>query len=126
MKTIPQISEAELEVLKILWELGEATSAQIVDKLTPATDWKPKTIQTLITRLAAKKALGTEKINGKAFLYFPLVSEEEYKAYANTTFLQKLYNGSVNLMLASFIKEQKLTRAELDSLRKLLDEEVRP
>lgn len=123
MKTMPQISEAELEVMKILWELGEATSAQIIDRLTQTTDWKPKTIQTLITRLAAKEAIKAEKINSKAFRYVPQVREEEYKSYANQSFLQKLYNGSVNLMLASFIKERKLSKEEMEELRKLLDRE---
>jgi BlaI family transcriptional regulator, penicillinase repressor len=122
MKEMPQISESELEVMKILWELGQATSSQITDLLTQMTEWKPKTVQTLITRLAAKGAIKAEKTGSKAFLYLPLVSEGEYKAYANDSFLHKIYNGSVNLMLASLIKEQKLSKAEIDSLKKLLDE----
>ena len=124
MSSLPQISESELEVMKILWELGEATSSQIVDRLTQSTDWKSKTIQTLITRLVLKKAIKSEKINAKAFNYYPLVSELDYKSYANKSFLQKLYNGSINLMFASFIKEQKLSKEEIDQLKKLLDEEV--
>lgn len=121
MQLTSQISEAELEVIKILWELGEATSSQIVDRLTQTTDWKPKTIQTLITRLAAKKAIKAEKINNKAFIYSPNVTEEEYKSYANKSFLQKVYNGSLNLMLTSFIKQQKLSKNEIKELKKLLD-----
>jgi BlaI family penicillinase repressor len=109
--------------MKILWELGQATSSQIVDRLTQTTDWKPKTIQTLITRLAAKEAVKAEKINPKAFIYFPKVNEEEYKSYANKSFLQKIYNGSLKLMLTSFIKEQKLTKKEIEELKKFLDRE---
>lgn len=124
MKSIPQISEAELEVMKILWACGSATSAQIIEQLLDKTDWKPKTIQTLITRLTAKEAIRAEKTGSKAFVYAPLVGEEEYKAYANQSFLQKLYNGSVNLMLTSFIKEKKLSREELEELKKMLEEEL--
>ena len=124
MKFIPQISEAELEVMKVIWELSETTSAQIVERLTRTTEWKPKTIQTLIKRLVNKKALKAEKTDSKAFLYSPLVSESDYKAYANQSFLQKFYNGSLNLMLTSFIKERKLSKSEIDRLKKLLDEEV--
>ncbi|MDS1030038.1 BlaI/MecI/CopY family transcriptional regulator [Bacillota bacterium LX-D] len=124
MKTIPQISEAELEVMKILWEIGHATSSQIIDRLTKMTEWKPKTIQTLITRLVVKGAVKAEKTGSKAFMYFPLISEDEFKAYASKSFLQKLFNGSLNLMIASFIKEQKMSREEIESLKKLLDEEV--
>ncbi len=124
MKVLPQISESELEVMKILWELGHATSSQIVDRLIKTTAWKPKTIQTLITRLVSKGAIKAEKTETKAFLYAPLVGQDEYRAYASKSFLQKVYNGSLNLMVASFIKDQKITPAEIDSLKKLLDEEV--
>jgi len=61
MKAESQITEAELEVMKILWEYGKATSSQIVERLTETTEWKPKTIQTLITRLVNKGAVGAEK-----------------------------------------------------------------
>lgn len=124
MKALPQISESELEVMKILWELGHATSSQIVDRLTKTTEWKPKTVQTLITRLAAKGAIKAKKTGTKAFLYSPLVSQSEYRAHASKSFLQKVYNGSLNLMVASFIKDRKISPAEIDSLKKLLDEEV--
>lgn len=123
MKAIPQISDAELEVIKILWELGGATSTQIVEKLAETSDWKPKTIHTLIARLVAKKAVIAKKIDGKSYLYSPNVNEEEYKSYASKSFLQRLYNGSINLMLTSYVKEQKLSRDEIDELKKLLDEE---
>jgi len=123
MKAESQITEAELEVMKILWEYGKATSSQIVERLTETTEWKPKTIQTLITRLVNKGAVGAEKINNKSFVYYPIVSEEQYKSYVNKSFLQKLYNGSVSLMLASFVKEQKLSRKDLEFLKQLLDEE---
>jgi len=124
LKTIPKISDAELEVMKILWELGSATSTQIVDRLIETTDWKPKTIHTLIARLVSKKAINAEKIDGKSYMYLPNISEDEYKSYANKSFLQKLYKGSFNLMVSTFIKEQKLSKEEIDELRKLLDKEV--
>jgi BlaI family penicillinase repressor len=121
--SIPQISEAEIEVMKVLWELNEATSAQIVEKLEGMSNWKPKTIHTLINRLVAKGAINATKIDGKSYLYSPNVSEQEYKSHANKSFLQKLYNGSISLMMASFIKEQKLSKKDIDELKRLLDEE---
>ncbi|MCW3490471.1 BlaI/MecI/CopY family transcriptional regulator [Dethiobacter alkaliphilus] len=123
MKIAQQISDAELEVMKVLWELEQATSSQIVERLSEDTDWKPKTIQTLITRLAAKGAVAAEKTESKAYLYTPLISEDEYKSYANHSFLQKMYDGSVKMMLTTFVKEQKISKAEIESLKKLLDEE---
>jgi BlaI family penicillinase repressor len=125
MKEIPQISEAELEVMKILWKCGEATSSQIIEELIKGTEWKPKTIQTLITRLVAKEAVKSEKINGKTFMYYPKVSEDAYKKHVNESFLKKIYNGSINLMLSSFIKDNKLSKKDIEDLKKLLDDEVK-
>lgn len=124
MSKIPQISEAELEVMKLVWELGEATSSQIVDRLTAVNPWKPKTVHTLITRLVGKGALQARQTGGKAFLYTPAIGEQEYRAYANSSFLEKLYNGSVQLMLTSFVKEHKISKAELASLTKMLEEDI--
>lgn len=123
MKEVPQISDAELEVLKILWEAEPATSTQIVDRLSGVSDWKPKTIHTLIARLVSKGAVQAQKIDGKSYLYSTCIKEEEYKTSASKSFLQRLYNGSINLMLASYVKEQKLTSNEIKELKKLLDEE---
>lgn len=118
-----QISEAELEVMKIVWELRSATSAQIIEALEESSQWKPKTIQTLITRLVGKEALNVDKTNKKMYIYTANIKENEYKKHANESFLQKLYNGSVNLMLSSFIKDKKLSKEEINELKKILDEE---
>lgn len=122
MKTIPQISDAELEVMKVLWQSSPKTSAQIVQDVAARQDWKPKTVQTLITRLVTKEALRVENPGEKPFFYSPLVSEEQYQDYANQSFLKRLYNGSLNLMLSSFVKQQSLTQEEIDQLKQILEE----
>lgn len=123
MKSKFQVSEAELEVLKVIWSMKEATSSQIVEKLVDTTEWKPKTIQTLITRLVGKEAINVDKTNKKSYIYTPNIDEEEYKKYANDSFLKKLYNGSVNLMISTFIKDKKLSKEDLEDLKKILEEE---
>lgn len=121
MKNMPQISEAELEVMKVLWADSPKTSAQIVQALEGKNDWKPKTIQTMITRLVNKGAITVEKPTAKVYLYAPLVTQEQYQSYANQSFLKRLYNGSLNLMLTSFVKEQSLTQEEIDELKQILE-----
>ena len=124
MKAMPQISDAELEVMKILWETGDTTSTQIIEHLSETSDWKPKTIHTLIARLVEKKVIDAKKTDGRSYLYSANVAEEDYKSYASKSFLKQLFNGSINLMVANYVKEQKLTKTEIDELKKLLDEEV--
>lgn len=123
MKPVPQISEAELEVMKVLWKLDEATSTQIIENLEGISAWKPKTIHTLINRLVSKKAVGASKIDGKSYLYRPLVSMEDYRRQANRSFINKLYNGSMRMMLTSFVKDHPLSPEEIEELKRILDEE---
>lgn len=123
MKNKFQVSEAELEVLKVIWSLKEATSSQIVEKLVETTDWKPKTIQTLITRLVGKEAINVDKTNKKSYIYTPNIEEADYKKYANDSFLKKLYNGSVNMMISTFIKDKKLSKEDIEDLKRILEEE---
>lgn len=61
MKHIPQISEAEYEVMKVIWNYAPISTNDITDKLLQTTSWNPRTIQTLIKRLSDKSAISYEK-----------------------------------------------------------------
>ena len=121
MGEIPKISEAEWEVMKIVWADSPRTSNQIIEALESTKDWKPKTIKTLISRLVSKNALGfTEE--GRKYLYYPLVNENEGVCAENQTFLSKVYNGAIKNMLVSFIKESDLSKDDIEDLKRILDE----
>lgn len=77
MKNLPQISEAEFEVMKIVWKYAPINTNEITEKLLQTTNWSPKTIQTLIKRLVTKGVLTYEK-QSRVFVYTPLVKECEY------------------------------------------------
>lgn len=117
------ISESELEVMKILWQKQEATSAEIIEELRDKSDWKPKTIQTLITRLVSKEIVQVDKSNKKSYIYSTTVSEDEYKDDASKSFLEKLYSGSINKMVLSFVKSNKLSKSEIEELKDMLKDE---
>ena len=73
----PQISESELEVMKVLWQFQRPlSSGEIIEALTAKTLWKPKTIQTMLNRLVAKGAVAADKNSGKAYAYQALVAED--------------------------------------------------
>ena len=69
MSNLPQISEAEFEVMKIVWKYAPISTNEITEKLTQISRWSPKTIQTLIKRLVSKKALTYEKTKPGFCLY---------------------------------------------------------
>lgn len=119
---IPKISDGEYEIMKIIWKNNPIKSQKIVSEVAMYNDWSDKTIKTMINRLLKKEALGYKK-DGKAYLYYPLIKEIDYKKMENQSFLKRVYNGSINAMFVHFIKDMKLSPQEIDELKNLLDEE---
>ena len=122
MKKLPQISEAEFEVMKIVWKYAPINTNEITEKLTQTTSWGPKTIQTLIKRLVTKGALTYEK-QSRVFVYTPLVEEKEYIGQESHSFLKRFYNGNLTAMVSAFIEEDCLSNEEIETLKALLDNE---
>ncbi|MDE5823330.1 MAG: BlaI/MecI/CopY family transcriptional regulator [Lachnospiraceae bacterium] len=120
MKPLPQISEAEYEVMRIIWKYAPISTNEIVEKLAAVTSWNPKTIQTLIKRLVIKHAITYEK-ESRMFVYSPLVEEREYISQESNTFLKKYYDGNIATMLSAYLDNDKLSESEIDDLRKLLE-----
>ena len=119
MKTLPQISEAEFEVMKVIWKHAPISTNEITDKLTQTTKWNPKTIQTLIKRLVTKGALSYEK-QSRVFVYTPLIEEKEYIGQRRHSFLKRYYDGDFMAMLSAYIKDDTRTESEIDTLRSIL------
>ena len=81
------ISEAELEVMQVLWKNGECTSIEIINEVTKKKDWKNNTIMTLVTRLANKEFIEVIRDKGSLLLYKSKISEYDY----NFTNPQEIY-----------------------------------
>lgn len=119
MNELPQISEAEYEVMKVVWAHAPISTNEITERLTKTTSWSPKTIQTLVKRLVTKGALCYEK-QSRVFVYTPLVKEQEYLGQESNSFLNRYFNGNITNMLSSYIENEKLSETEINSLRSLL------
>lgn len=121
MDPTPKISDAEWLVMRQLWERAPQTTNEVVDTLASQTPWKPKTIMTLLNRLVKKGALGFEK-KGRIYEYAPLVREEDCVRAESRSFLERVYGGSLQPMLAHFLEETPLSKEEIEALRRILDE----
>ena len=121
MQNIPQISDAEWLVMKVLWNESPLGSSDVVNELKGTTDWKPKTIKTLLSRLVIKNALAYE-VGSRGYLYYPLVSENECAKEEARSFLGRVYNGSLNLLVKNFIENKELSAKEIEELKKLLED----
>ena len=122
MSKTPKISDAEWEVMKIFWMRSvPCTANDIVEALAYNTEWKPNTIKTLIARLVKKNALGYKE-EGRNYLYYPLVPEEECIKAENRSFLLKVYDGALKPMLVNFLQEEQLSPEEIEELKCILEE----
>lgn len=117
---VESISDSEWLVAKILWERSPQTSAEIIDELKQSTVWSPKTIHTLIRRLAQKKIIAA--VEGVTpYRYYPLLSEAECEREKTRSFVERIYNGSFNSMVSRFVKEKMLSKAEIEELKDILN-----
>lgn len=116
---LPQISEAEFEVMKIVWKHAPISTNEITERLVKTTTWSPKTIQTLIKRLVTKGVLSYEK-QSRVFVYTPLVKESDYIGQESASFLNRFYDGNIASMLSAYIDNDRLSESEINTLRSLL------
>ncbi|WP_084224727.1 penicillinase repressor BlaI [Paenibacillus pectinilyticus] len=120
MKTVPHITDAEWEVMKVLWNESPRTANEVIEAMQERTEWKPKTIRTLLNRLAQKQAISFTQEN-RVYAYFPLVSEGECVKSETQSFLKRIYGGAFKPMLVNFLKEEQLSEEDIQELRAMLD-----
>lgn len=118
-----EITDAELEIMNILWEESPLTLNEIVNKLSQKEERNKSTIKTLLYRLIEKESVQskTEK-NQKEKIFEPVISQKQYRKKASENFLQKLYYGSTNKLLLNFVEEKKITKKDLQDLLDLIED----
>lgn len=121
MKEKMNISDAELELLKELWQVPALTARQLTDRLIDRTDWSEPTIKTLLLRLLQKNAVSRTR-EEKVFVYRALLGQEEYRYLAGRSLLDRLFNGIAGDFLTCLVKNEKMSAEEIESLKKLLDQ----
>ena len=119
MKELPQISEAEFEVIKIVWKYAPINTNEVTEKQLEITNWSPQTIHTMLKRLVTKKVLTYEK-QSRVFVYSPLINESEYIQQKSHSFLNRYYNGKITAMISSYLEDDTLPTTEIEELRSIL------
>ncbi|NNJ30642.1 BlaI/MecI/CopY family transcriptional regulator [Lacrimispora defluvii] len=118
MSTLPKISDAEWEIMKLIWKSNPITSEEIINLLSGRMMWSAQTIKTFITRLIKKEVIGFEK-KGRVYYYYPLLSEEECIRSENESFLKKVYDGALNMLFTKFLEEE-LSMEQIEELERIL------
>jgi BlaI family penicillinase repressor len=118
---VEKISEAELEVLKVLWnENREMSSVDIIDTLRKQVGWEKSTIRTLIHRLTEKGVLIQEK--REVYYYFPKITEKEYSDEQTRNFCMKMYKGNAGKLVASLFEQDIIRPEDIEQLKRFWKE----
>ncbi|WP_061424569.1 CopY/TcrY family copper transport repressor [Streptococcus mitis] len=116
-----QISDAEWQVMKIIWMQGEQTSTDLIRVLAERFDWSKSTIQTLLARLVEKECL-TRKKEGKFFVYSALLTLDQSRDLLVQDIKDKVCSRRIKNLLADLITECDFTQADLENLEAVISE----
>lgn len=120
MPTPPRISEAEWEVMTVLWESSPLGATEVAEEVCKRMKWHPKTVKTLLGRLVKKGALRTRQ-EGNRYLYRPTLPRERYVAAESRSFVERVFGGQATPALVHFVETMDLSDDDLDELRAILD-----
>ncbi|PKM20512.1 MAG: transcriptional regulator [Gammaproteobacteria bacterium HGW-Gammaproteobacteria-15] len=114
-----EISNAELSVMQVLWQRQPLSANDVVAALGNDKDWHEKTVKTLLNRLVSKGALGFDK-DGRAYLYYPLIAEQDYQQQQSRSFVERIFAGRVAPLVAGFASQNKLNADDVQQLKQLI------
>lgn len=118
---LKKLGEAELEIMQVIWNSENPVSSNyILKELQGRRKWQLSTLMTSLARLSNKGFVNCDRSTGSN-LYTTVISENEYKAGASRHFLEKLYNNSIQSMVATLYSNKAIKDSDIEELRNFLD-----
>ena len=117
-----KLSDAELDVMLAVWQNRPPVLRSELEEQLKSHNWADTTVLTLLSKLVEKGYLSLER-QGRRNLYTPLVSERDYRRWANRSFLGKMYQSSLRRMVASLVESSDLTDRDLQELEEFITEQ---
>ena len=117
-----KLSDSEWKIIDLLWEQGPLTIMQLTKILSEASGWTKSTVITLLKRMEEKDAVFHVE-GDKAKLFYSKIDRSEAEIEETKTFLDKVYNGKIALMISNMIKQEALTEEDMRELQDLLKED---
>jgi BlaI family penicillinase repressor len=123
MPAVPNISEAEWEVIKVIWDAGAPlTAGKIVAALSGQKQWRPRTVKTLLARLVKKGAVKS-LIHDKRYVYRAGITRQQAARQEARSFLARVFDGALVPAVATFLKETDLSAEDVQELKSILEQE---
>lgn len=115
------LTEAEWSVMECLWEEAPLTGRQMTDCMEKKMGWNRSTTLTLLRRLEEKEAVVSDS-QGVKKLFYPKLIREDAALQETESFLERVYGGSVSMLVSAMTKKQALSKGEIDELYAMLKE----
>jgi len=115
-----KLGRVQLLIMQILWARGRANAREITDDLNQLEPTAHSTVQTLLRGLEEKGSIGHE-IDGRTFVFFPLVEEEKFKHSAVRDLVERVFAGEAGSLVAHLLKNEKVSAKELNEIRRLIE-----
>lgn len=112
------LTQRELDVMSVLWDLGEATATEVRERVDP--DLAYTSISTVLRLLELKRFVGHRRGEGKTHVYFPVIDQQTVGESTLARILEKLYGGSPIKLLAHLVERQRISKKDLARMRELL------
>jgi predicted transcriptional regulator len=113
-----RLTQRELDIMSVLWDLGEATVNEIRDRVDP--DLAYTSVSTMVRMLEMKGYVSHRRGEGKTHVYYPVIDSQAAGESALGRVLDKIYGGSPIKLLAHLVEQNKLSEKELERMRELL------
>ena len=121
MKASVSITEAESVIMNILWQKSPIATEDVIAALEQPDKWQMSTVKTLVTRLLKKGAIRAQR-DGRRFLYSPVMRRDQWLTDESTGLLDRLFGGRVAPLVAHFSQRKKLSKRDIEELRRLIEE----
>ncbi|HEY9219353.1 MAG TPA: BlaI/MecI/CopY family transcriptional regulator [Phenylobacterium sp.] len=115
------ITTAESQIMEALWRTAPLTVDEVIADVQTREDWGPATVKTLINRLLNKKAIRSQRLEGRT-RYTPLVQRADYVQTESQGLLDRLFGGELTPLVAHFAEHRRLTADEVERLKKLIED----
>ena len=119
MNKYPVLTDADSTIMEILWRGREISSSEIVKEVEGSLMWTRQTVRTYLKRLMDKGLVGAREPKKRFYLYYPLISKEEYLSDRAGSFFNKYYD-SLSHMVAGIVKTEDISDEDLNELETLI------
>jgi len=118
---IARLGETQLQIMRILWEKGQATAREVMNVLSQNAPVAESTVRTILSRLEKKGAVA-HTVDDRTFIYRPLVQPESVRESATRTFIDRMFDGSASGLISYVLRNERLSPHDIKRIRRQINE----